>query len=101
MATIVAEWTERLWQDLQPTPGRWNNTLRIVLASVISLILLMTLRMPFAGLGMYYIFLIGRDSPAVSLRSAVISLVAVSTAIAAVLAVVTLTDNDPIARVLG
>jgi multidrug resistance protein MdtO len=101
MAATDTEWTERLWQDLQPTPGRWNNTLRIVLASVISLILLMTLRMPFAGVGMYYIFLIGRDSPAVSLRSAVISLVAVSAAIAAVLAVVILTDNDPIARVLG
>ncbi len=101
MATIVAEWTERLWQDLQPTPGRWNSTLRIVLASVIALILLMTLRMPFAGLGMYYIFLIGRDSPAVSLRSAILSLVAVSATIVAVLAVVIVTDNDPMSRVLG
>ena len=72
MATIVAQWTERLWQDLQPTPGRWNSTLRIVLASVIALILLMTLRMPFAGLGMYFVFLIGRDSPAVSFRSAIL-----------------------------
>ena len=101
MATIVAGWTERLWQDLQPTPGRWNSTLRIVLASVIALILLMTLRMPFAGLGMYYIFLIGRDSPAVSLRSAILSLVAVSATIVSVLAVVIVTDNDPMSRVLG
>ena len=101
MATIVAEWTERLWQDLQPTPGRWNSTLRTVLASVITLILLMTLRMPFAGLGMYYIFLIGRDSPAVSLRSAILSLLTVTALIAAVLAVVIVTDNDPMSRVLS
>jgi multidrug resistance protein MdtO len=101
MAGIVAEWTERLWQDLQPTPGRLNGALRIVLASVITLILVMTLRMPSAGLGMYYIFLVGRDSPAVSFRSAILSLVAVSAAIAAVLAVVILTDNDPMSRVLS
>jgi multidrug resistance protein MdtO len=101
MATIVAEWTERLWQDLQPTPGRWNSTLRVVLASVITLILLMTLRMPFAGLGMYYIFLVGRDTPAVSLRSAILSLLTVAALIAAVLAVVIVTDNDPMSRVLS
>ena len=101
MAAIVAEWTERLWQDLQPTPGRWNYTLRVVLASVIALILLMTLRMPFAGVAMYYIFLVGRDSPAVSLRSAILSLLAVSAAIGGVLAVVIVTDNDPMSRVLG
>jgi multidrug resistance protein MdtO len=101
MASAVAEWTERLWQDVQPTPGRWNSTLRIVLASVITLILLMTLRMPFAGLGMYYIFLVGRDSPAVSLRSAILSLFTVAGLIASVLGVVILTDNDPMSRVLG
>ena len=101
MAAIVAEWTDRLWQDLQPTPGRWNYTLRVVLASVITLILVMTLRMPFAGLGIFLVFLIGRDSPAVSFRSAILTLVAVTLAIAAVLAVVIVTDNDPMARVLG
>src|ERR1700722_12226475 len=100
MSAIVAEWAERFWQDLQPTPGRWNSTLRIGLASVITLILLMTLRMPLAGLGMYFIFLVGRDSPAVSLRSAILSVVGLSAAIATVLAVVIVTDNDPMARVL-
>jgi multidrug resistance protein MdtO len=61
----------------------------------------MTLRMPFAGIGMYFIFLIGRDSPAVSFRSAILSLLAVAAAIVAVLAVIILTDNDPMSRVLG
>src|SRR5580698_912211 len=101
MAAIVAEWTERLWEDLQPTPGRWNSTLRIVLASVITLILVMTLRMPSAGIGIFLVFLVGRDSPALSFRSAILSLVAVSAAILSVLAVVALTDNDPMSRVLS
>ncbi len=101
MASTLSTWTERIWQDLQPTPGRLNGALRIVLASVITLILVMTLRMPSAGIAMYYIFLVGRDSPAVSFRSAILSLVAVSASIAAVLAVVILTDNDPMSRVLS
>ena len=101
MATILSTWTERFWQDLQPTQGRMNSSLRIVLASVITLLLLMTLRMPFAGLGMYYVFLIGRDSPAVSFRSGILSLLTLIAAIAAVLAVVIVSDNDPMARVLS
>jgi multidrug resistance protein MdtO len=101
MASFLSTWTEGLWQDLQPTPGRLNNALRVVLASVITIILLMTLRMPSAGLAMYYIFLVSRDSPAVSFRSAILSLLAVTAAIVAVLALVVLTDNDPMARVLS
>lgn len=101
MATILSTWTKRLWQDLEPTPGRWNGALRIVLASVITLLLLMTLRMPFAGLGMYFVFLIGRDSPAVSFRSSILIMLTLVASISAVLAVVILTDNDPMARVLS
>jgi multidrug resistance protein MdtO len=101
MNEILSSWIERLWQDLKPTPGRWSGALRIVLASVITLVLLMTLRMPFAGLGMYYVFLIGRDSPAVSFRSSLLILLTLVTCIGSVLAVVILTDNDPMARVLS
>jgi multidrug resistance protein MdtO len=101
MSTILSTWAERLWQDLEPTPGRWNGALRIVLASVITLLLVMTLRMPFAGLGMYFVFLIGRDSPAVSFRSSIFILLTLVASIGTVLAIVLLTDNDPMARVLG
>src|ERR1700688_1362899 len=101
MSTILSTWADRLWQDLEPTPGRWNGALRIVLASIITLLLLMTLRMPFTGLGMYYVFLVGRDSPAVSLRSSILIVLPLVSCIGTVLAVVILTDNDPMARVLG
>src|SRR5258707_2891870 len=101
MSTILSTWADRLWQDLEPTPGRWNGALRIVLSSVITLLLVMTLRMPFAGLGMYFVCLVGRDSPAVSFRSSIFIMLTLVASISTVLAVVILSDNDPMARVLG
>ena len=101
MESIVTSWARRIWQDLQPTPGRLSGTLRIVLSSVLTLLLLMALRMPFASIGLYFIFLIGRDSPSVSLRSGIYSLVALAVSVATSFAVVILTDNDPMARVLS
>jgi multidrug resistance protein MdtO len=94
-------WAGALLQDLQPTPGRLSGTLRIVLASVIALLLMETLQMPFISIGMYFIFLIGRDSPAVSLRSALFSLGIVTFAIMLELGIVIVSDNDPIARLLS
>jgi len=78
-----------------------NSSLRIVLASVITLILIMTLRMPFAGLGMYFVFLIARDSPAVSFRSSIFILLTLVASVSTVLAVVIVSDNDPVARLLS
>lgn len=101
METNVTSWTRRIWQDLQPTPGRLSGTLRIVLASVLTLLFLMALRMPFASIGLYYVFLIGRDSPSVSLRSSIYSLLALAASVAAVFIVVIVSDNDPMARVLS
>ena len=51
-------WWHRFWQDQQPTPGRLNSSLRIVLASMLALILMLALQMPFISIGMYFIFLI-------------------------------------------
>ncbi|WP_353069293.1 FUSC family protein [Tunturibacter empetritectus] len=91
----------KLWEDLQPTPGRLNSSLRIVLATIIALILMLVWQMPSIYIGMYFIFLIGRDSPAISFRTGLISLLTVVAAIAVELAVVILSDNDPMARVLS
>ncbi len=94
-------WTRALLQDLQPTPGRLQGALRIVLASIIALILMEALQMPFISIGMYFIFLIGRDSPAISLRSSLFSVTVVIVAIALELGVVIVSDNDPVARLLS
>src|ERR1700753_3740616 len=94
-------WVDRFWQDLQPTPGRLGITLRIVLATVLTLIVVMTLRIPSGAFALYVIFLLVRESPAISLRSGIVAVVAVSVAVALQLAVVIVTDNNPVARLLS
>lgn len=91
----------KFWEDLQPTPGRLNSSLHIVLATVISLILMNVWQMPSIYIGMYFIFLVGRDSPTISFRTGLISLLTVALAVAVELGVVILSDNDPMARVLS
>jgi multidrug resistance protein MdtO len=98
---LKPSWKQKLWQDLQPTAGRLNSTLRIVLSSVLALILLLVLQMPFISVGLYFIFLVGRDSPSVSLRSSIYSFFAAAAAVVVELAVVIVSDNDPMARVLS
>jgi len=100
-APTIPPWIQGLLQDLQPTPGRFAIALRIVLASIIALLLMEALRMPFISIGMYFIFLIGRDSPAVSFRSSAFSLAIVTLAITIELGVVILSDNDPLVRLLS
>ena len=94
-------WMRALLQDLEPTPGRLGSALRIVLASIIALILMEALQMPFISIGMYFIFLVGRDSPAVSLRSSLISFGIVLLAVVVEFAVVIISDNDPVVRLLS
>jgi multidrug resistance protein MdtO len=94
-------WLHKLWQDLQPTPGRLNSTLRIVLASMLTLVSLLVLQTPFASLGLYYVFLVGRDSPAISFRSSLVSLLTLAFTVATELAVVIFSDNDPMVRLLS
>ncbi len=99
-ANSLTAWAGRIWQDLQPTPGRLSGTLRVVLSTVMTLLAVLILQAPFAAIALYFVFIVGRDSPAVSLRS-LFSLVPLSAAVATELGIVILTDNDPMARVLG
>jgi multidrug resistance protein MdtO len=100
-AISTPSWARRFWLDLQPAPGRLSATLRIVLASILTLILLLVWQVPFASIALYFVFLVGRDSPSVSLRSGVMSMLTLVAAVATELGVVILSDNDPIARVIG
>ena len=97
-ANSMTAWAGRIWQDLQPGPGRLSGTLRIVLASVLTLLALLILQAPFASVALYFVFIVGRDSRAVSLRS-LFSMIPLVAAVATELGIV-LTDNDPMARVL-
>ncbi|WP_263366545.1 FUSC family protein [Edaphobacter bradus] len=97
----LSPWVDRIRADLQPTPGRLGSSLRIVLTTIITLILLQALRMPQASLGLFFIFLVGRDSPAVSLRSGIFASISLGAAAALSLSAVGLSENDPIVRLLS
>jgi len=99
-ANSVQAWAGRVWQDLQPTPGRLSNSLRLVLATVITLLVVLILQVPYASVALYFVFFVGRETPAVSLRSLAM-IVPIIAAVAVALGIVILTDNDPMARVLG
>jgi hypothetical protein len=94
-------WLYRIWQDLQPTPERLSKALRMTLSSLLVLVLMLVLQMPYIAYGLYFIFLIGRESPSVSLRTAFASVVTILLVIVSEMGVVILSDNDPMARVLS
>src|ERR1700730_14957233 len=94
-------WLQRIWQDLQPAPGRLNSSLRMTLESILVLVLMLVLQMPYIAYGLYFIFLIGRESPSVSLRTAFVLFVSIMLIIPAEMGVVIVSDNDPMARVLS
>jgi multidrug resistance protein MdtO len=94
-------WIHQFFEDQAPSPGRLASSLRILLASSLSLVLLLALQMPFLSLGLYLVLIVGRDSPAVSLRTAVVATVAVALSVFLVIGVVMVSDNAPIARVLS
>ena len=97
----VGQWYKWVLEDLQPAPGRLASSLRIVLSVVLALVLLLALQVPFVSLVLYIIFVVGRESPVVSLRSALLSLITGAVAVFVELGVVIATDNDPLARLLS
>jgi multidrug resistance protein MdtO len=96
-----SQWYKWVVEDLRPTPGRLASSVRVVLAVVLTLILLLVLQVPFVSLVLYIIFVMSRQSPAVSLRSALLSLSITCVAVLVELGVVIATDNDPMIRLLS
>jgi multidrug resistance protein MdtO len=101
MPSRTRSWMQYWREDLQATPGRLSSSLRITLTSVFVLITMMWLQMPYVAYGLYAIFMISRDSPPVTLRSAIATSLSVFCALSIALIVVILSDNDPMARVLS
>ncbi len=95
------DWVQMAVADLAPMPGRLAITLRMVLATVVSLILLFVWQIPSAPVGLFFVFFISRESPALSFRSSIVSLITVMSAVALEIGVVVLSDNEPLVRVLS
>jgi multidrug resistance protein MdtO len=92
---------EAFWRDQQPSPERLKCVLRIVLASVVSLIAILVWQMPHMALCLYILFFVVHDSPANCLRFNVLMLVTGTLCVLLPLGLVILTNNDPMARVLS
>lgn len=104
MATSLpsaAQWFAWFVDDLRPTPGRLTSSLRIVLTVVLALTLLHVLQVPFVSIALFLVFILARESPAVSLRAALLVVVVAALSVVLELAVVIATDNDPMARLLS
>ena len=101
MPSRTRSWMQYWRQDLQETPGRFSSSLRITMTSVIVLVAMMWLQMPYIAYGLYAIFMISRDSPTVTLRTGIMTVLSVACALSIELIVVILSDNDPMARVLS
>lgn len=58
-----AELAGRVWQDLQPAPGRLRDACKVTLAALIVAIFMLSTSMPLIDLGTYLVFLLAqRDS---------------------------------------
>src|SRR5271168_2529650 len=101
MAAWSASWVHKLVDDLRPTPGRMAKSLRVVAVSVITLVVIMTFRLPFPSLGLYFVFLVNRTTPVLTLRSSLYILTSIGAAIAAELFFVAVSENDPVIRLMS
>jgi multidrug resistance protein MdtO len=89
------------WRDQQPSPERIKCVLRIVLASVITLVCILVWQMMYLPLCLYILFFVAHESPAICFKFNMLMLVTGTITVATSLAVIGLTDNDPMARVLS
>jgi multidrug resistance protein MdtO len=90
-----------LQAELMPFPGRLAGSLRDTLGIVIALVITMTLRVPGIALALSFLFLLQRERPGVTLRSAAQILSGGAAACVATLFWVQLTDGIEVARYLG
>jgi multidrug resistance protein MdtO len=101
MTELKRSWLRYWTQDLRQTPGRLERSLRLALTSVLVLIVMMMLRIPYAAYGMYIILIVGYETPPLSLRTGIASLLSTACSLSIALIVVILTDNNPIARIVS
>jgi len=94
-------WAEKIRRELAPTHGRFEGALRTASAATIATAILLTLQLPMIAPGIYLIFLVSYDVPYLTFRRSLMELATQCLGVAAALALIQITGNDPMARVLG
>ena len=104
--TISSVSSPSLWfwqflkEELAPDPGRARLVARIVIAATIVMILTMTFRIPFGAYAAIYTFLISRESPRQTVKSAMTEVLVFVCAALYVLLGAMLFVNHPMLRLL-
>ena len=100
-STSFLEWFPAfLRSELAPYPGRAAAVARITIAVVITFILVTTFRIPGSALTLYMVFTITRDSPSAAVRSALVSILAITVGLAVSLFGVWLCIDSPLLHFL-
>lgn len=99
--SIFMQWRQRLYLELAPTHGRGLGALRTAAAAVIATVILLHLQMPVLAPGIYLIFLISYDVPYLTIKRSLYAMGWQCVGVLAAIFLVVVTDNDPMARVLG
>jgi multidrug resistance protein MdtO len=89
-----------LKEELAPYPGRARLVARIVIAATIVMILTMTFRIPFGAYAAIYTFLISRESPRKTVKSAITEVLVFACATFYILVGAMLFVNHPMFRLL-
>lgn len=94
-------WSELIRQEMLPFHGRLAGSLRTTLAVAIAVTAAMVFRTPAAAPGIYLIFLVSYETPYLTFTSGLLSLAFQCVGAATALLLVIVSDNAPMARVLG
>jgi multidrug resistance protein MdtO len=89
-----------LREELSPYPGRANLVVRMAIAATITMLIIMTFRLPGAAIAGYYTLLLSRDSPQTTLRSSITVLGAYLVCAAYCMLGVLLFIDDPVTHFL-
>lgn len=67
--TSWEQFIELLRQELAPYPGRWSAVARMVISAVLSMIVIVTLRIPYGAAGVLCAFILSRENMLSTARS--------------------------------
>jgi hypothetical protein len=86
------------WVELKPYPGRAGTVARMVVACTLTMIVVMTLRIPFAFLGVFNSLVISRESPKWLVRNGPAVIVATAAGVTFALSGIRLFYDYPVAH---
>ena len=95
------EWLNKIYLELAPAHGRYEGALRTAFAATLATYVLLVLQTPLIAPGVYLIYLVSYDVPYLTFKTSILELFYQCVGVALSLMLIAVTENDPMARVLG